>query len=195
MREGTAALIHRADYQQPAYWIRKVELTFDLDPAKTIVGSKLQIERNHAVPHGPLRLHGEELCRKARSRLGTRRKMKNQSVQALLEDIRLVSEQNYEIVEAVRALVQKTFETTSEEIKYGGILFRSGVQFGGVFAYKTHVTVEFRNGAKITDTFGFLEGSGKGRRHVKLMSVDQIKDKKLAQYLSLALQASKQDDS
>ena len=121
--------------------------------------------------------------------------MKNQSVQALLEDIRLVSEQNYEIVQAVRALVQKTFETTSEEVKYGGILFRSGVQFGGVFAYKTHVTVEFGNGAKITDTFGFLEGSGKGRRHVKLMSVDQIKDKKLAQYLSLALQASKQDDS
>jgi hypothetical protein len=31
--------------------------------------------------------------------------MKNQSVQALLEDIRLVSEQNHEIVEAVRALV------------------------------------------------------------------------------------------
>jgi len=79
--------------------------------------------------------------------------MKNKSVQALLEDIRLVSEQNYEIVEAVRALVQKTFETTLEEVKYGGILFRSGVQFGG------------------------------------------IKDKKLAQYLSLALQASKQDDS
>ena len=121
--------------------------------------------------------------------------MKNKSVQALLEDIRLVSEQNYEIVEAVRALVQKTFETTLEEVKYGGILFRSGVQFGGVLAYKTHVTVEFRNSAKITDIFGFLEGSGKGRRHVKLMSVAQIKDKKLAQYLSLALQASKQDDS
>ena len=46
------------------------------------------------------------LCRKARSRLGTRRKMKNQSVQALLEDIRLVSEQNYEIVEAVRAFTE-----------------------------------------------------------------------------------------
>jgi hypothetical protein len=121
--------------------------------------------------------------------------MKNQSVQTLLEDIRLVSEQNYEIVEAVRALVQKTFETTLEEVKYGGILFRSGVQFGGVFAYKTHVTVEFGNGAKIIDTFGFLEGSGKGRRHVKLLSVAQIKDKKLAQYLPLALQASKQEDS
>ena len=121
--------------------------------------------------------------------------MTKKSVQALLEDIRLVSEQNYEIVEAVRALVQKTLEKTSEEVKYGGILFTSGVQFGGVFAYKAHVTVEFGSGAKITDTFGFLEGTGKGRRHVKLMSVAQIKDKKLAQYLSLALHASKEDDS
>jgi aminopeptidase N len=62
MREGTAApLIHRADYVQPAFWIRKVDLTFDLDPAKTLVTSKMQVERNTAVPHGPLRLHGEEL--------------------------------------------------------------------------------------------------------------------------------------
>jgi hypothetical protein len=125
----------------------------------------------------------------------TIRKMTKKSVQALLEDIRLVSEQNYEIVEAVRALVKKTFETTSEDVKYGGILFTSGVQFAGVFAYKAHVTVEFGSGSKITDTFGLLEGAGKGRRHLKLMSVAQIKDKKLAQYLSLALQVSKQHDA
>ena len=61
MREGTATLIQRLDYQQPAYWIRTVDLTFDLDPAKTLVTSKMQVERNRAVPHGPLRLHGEEL--------------------------------------------------------------------------------------------------------------------------------------
>ena len=121
--------------------------------------------------------------------------MTKKSVQALLEDIRLVSEQNYQIVEAVRALVQKTFETLSEEVKYGGILFTSGVQFGGVFAYKAHVTVEFGNGAKIPDTFGFLEGVGKGRRHIKLLTVAQIKEKKLAEYLPLALQAAKQGDS
>ncbi len=61
MREGTTALIRREDYVAPAYWIRTVDLTFDLDPAKTLVTSKMQIERNAAVPHGPLRLHGEEL--------------------------------------------------------------------------------------------------------------------------------------
>jgi hypothetical protein len=121
--------------------------------------------------------------------------MTKKSIQALLEDVRLMSEQNYEIVAVVRALVKKTFETTSEEVKYGGILLTSGVQFGGVFAYKAHVTVEFGNGAKINDPFGYLEGTGKGRRHIKLMSVSQIKDKNLAQYLWLALEAAKQDDS
>jgi len=61
MREGTAPLIQRAEYAQPAYWIRTVDLTFDLDPAKTVVGSKMRVERNAAVAHGPLALHGEEL--------------------------------------------------------------------------------------------------------------------------------------
>jgi aminopeptidase N len=61
MREGTAALIRREDYVAPAYWIRTVDLSFDLDPAKTLVTSKMKVERNAAVPHGPLRLHGEEL--------------------------------------------------------------------------------------------------------------------------------------
>ncbi|WP_395701245.1 aminopeptidase N [Aquabacterium sp.] len=62
MREGPATVIRREDYQAPAYWIRQVELTFDLDPLKTIVTSKLAIERNaEAQPGQPLVLHGDEL--------------------------------------------------------------------------------------------------------------------------------------
>ncbi len=62
MREGLAAVIRREDYAAPAFWIRSVDLTFDLDPAKTIVASKLAIERNaDAAPGQPLRLHGEDL--------------------------------------------------------------------------------------------------------------------------------------
>jgi len=62
MREGTAPLVRRQDYQAPAYWIRSAELTFDLDPAKTIVASKLAIVRNTDHASGaPLVLHGEGL--------------------------------------------------------------------------------------------------------------------------------------
>jgi hypothetical protein len=116
--------------------------------------------------------------------------MATKSVQSLVEDIRLLNETNYGIVEAVRVLVKKTFKPISEEVKYGGILFSSGVQFCGVFAYKEHVSVEFGSGAKIKDDIGHLEGSGKGRRHVKLKSEAEIKSKKLAQYLVLAHRAA-----
>jgi aminopeptidase N len=61
MREGQAQLIRREDYSAPAFWIRTVDLSFDLDPVKTLVTSKMQIERNSAVAHTALRLHGEEL--------------------------------------------------------------------------------------------------------------------------------------
>jgi hypothetical protein len=116
--------------------------------------------------------------------------MATRSIQTLVEDIRLVSETNYAIVESVRALVSKKFKPTSEEVKYGGILFSSGVQFCGVFAYKEHVSVEFGSGAKIKDEFGYLEGSGKGRRHLKLKSEADIRSKKLAEYLLLAHRAA-----
>ena len=62
MREGPATVIRREDYAAPAYWIRSAELTFDLDPAKTIVASKLAIERHaDAAPGQPLKLHGDGL--------------------------------------------------------------------------------------------------------------------------------------
>jgi len=61
MREGPATVVRREDYAPPAYWIRSIELSFDLDPAKTLVGSRLRIERNPAVPAEALRLQGEGL--------------------------------------------------------------------------------------------------------------------------------------
>jgi hypothetical protein len=118
--------------------------------------------------------------------------MATRSVASLLDDMGLLGGDQRLIAEAVRALVHKTLPAVTEEVKYGGILFASaGVQFGGVFAYKEHVTVEFSKGAAINDSRGFLEGAGKGRRHLKLRAVDDIKARQLAQYLPLALAAAR----
>jgi len=116
--------------------------------------------------------------------------MATKTVQELLGDIRLLGDEQYSLVESVRALVKKTIPSVSEEVKYDGILFASGVPFCGVFAYRQHVSVEFANGAKISDVLGHLEGSGKGRRHIKLHSAEDIKAKDLAHYLPLALEAA-----
>ncbi|MCD6077913.1 MAG: pepN [Ramlibacter sp.] len=61
MREGQSKVIHRADYQPPAFWIDTVELCFDLDPAKTRVLNRMRLRRNPDVAPQPLRLDGEEL--------------------------------------------------------------------------------------------------------------------------------------
>ena len=61
LREGQASTIYRADYQAPAWWIETVDLTFDLDPAKTRVLNKMRIRRNPDVPVQALRLDGDEL--------------------------------------------------------------------------------------------------------------------------------------
>ncbi|MCY7316793.1 MAG: aminopeptidase N [Rubrivivax sp.] len=61
MRQASTTLVHREAYTAPAFFIRRVELSFDLDAAKTLVTSRLHIERNSGQPRQPLRLHGEAL--------------------------------------------------------------------------------------------------------------------------------------
>jgi aminopeptidase N len=61
LREGQATVIRREDYVAPAFWIETVDLTFDLDPAKTRVLNKMKLRRNGEVSAQPLKLDGEEL--------------------------------------------------------------------------------------------------------------------------------------
>jgi aminopeptidase N len=59
--QGPATVVNRADYCAPAYWIDTVELTFDLDPAKTRVLNKMHLRRNPTVEATALKLNGEDL--------------------------------------------------------------------------------------------------------------------------------------
>ena len=61
MREGHTAVTRRQDYAPPAFWIDSVELTLDLDPAKTRVLNKMRVRRNPDVPAQPLKLDGDDL--------------------------------------------------------------------------------------------------------------------------------------
>ena len=60
-REGSTPVVQRADYTAPAFWIDSVDLTFDLDPAKTRVLNKMVLRRNPDVAAQALRLDGEDL--------------------------------------------------------------------------------------------------------------------------------------
>ncbi len=61
MRTETPPTILRSDYRPLAWTVTQVELHFVLDPAATLVTSKLTLVRNPAAPAGPLVLLGDEL--------------------------------------------------------------------------------------------------------------------------------------
>ena len=61
MLEGQPTAIRREAYAAPAFWIDTVDLTFDLDPTRTRVLSKMRLRRNPDVAAQPLRLDGEDL--------------------------------------------------------------------------------------------------------------------------------------
>jgi len=56
-----AAVIRREAYAAPAYLIDTVDLTFDLDPAKTRVLNKMSLRRNPDVAAQALKLDGEDI--------------------------------------------------------------------------------------------------------------------------------------
>ena len=116
-------------------------------------------------------------------------------ISRLLEDIRLLDAGHFELVQALRGVILDLNPSISEEVKYGGLLFSLGKPFCGVFSYTKHVSLEFGAGASLPDAFKVLEGEGKFRRHIKLMSAQDISGKHVRDYLVLALEACKQSNA
>jgi hypothetical protein len=114
----------------------------------------------------------------------------DERISRLLEDIRLLDQGRFELVQALRALILGLSPSVTEEVKYGGFLFSAGKSFCGVFSYAKHVSVEFSAGAALPDKFKVLEGEGKFRRHIKLAGLDEVAAKHVSEYLALALAAA-----
>ena len=116
--------------------------------------------------------------------------MPTDRISRLLEDIRLLDPERFELVQALRKIILGLDSSISEEVKYGGILFSAEMPFCGIFSYTKHVSLEFVAGTSLPDKFKVLEGKGKLRRHIKLSFSQDIAGKHVVEYLLLALKAS-----
>ena len=111
------------------------------------------------------------------------KKSKDKKVQNFLNDIRILNDDKFSILQKLRGMVIQQFPEVGERIMYGGIMFSLEEDFGGVFVYKKHISFEFGNGATMKDPKGLLEGSGKLRRHLKFSSLSDINDKDVVFFL------------
>ena len=74
---------------------------------------------------------------------------------------------------------------------YGGIVFETepgthGTLVCGHFIYKNHVSLEFGQGAQLSDPDKVLEGKGEYRRHIKLRGPQDIREKSVRSYIEQA---------
>lgn len=111
-------------------------------------------------------------------------------VAQLLEDLRAHDADRYALVQTLREAALDIDASVTEEVKYCGILFSAARPFCGIFTYTKHVSLEFSEGAALPDPHGVLEGQGKGRRHIKLATVQDMAAKHVAGYLKHAFQAA-----
>lgn len=115
--------------------------------------------------------------------------MTAEKVEKLLEDIRAVSEERYQVAQGLRDVVLSVSPDVFEEVKYGGFLFSADSPFCGVFSYAHHVSLELSEGARLADPHQVLEGSGKHRRHIKLRATTDVEGKHVREYVESAFAA------
>lgn len=115
-------------------------------------------------------------------------KSKNEKVQNFLDEILIIDAEKHNFLIEMRDIIFNIYPETNERIMYGGIMFSlNSEDFGGLFVRKNHISFEFSKGFEMKDPNRFLEGSGKFRRHLKIRSKEDIKNKEIAFFVKQAL--------
>lgn len=115
------------------------------------------------------------------------KKSKNEQVQKFLEEMMMLNDEQFNILQKLREIVFKIYPKTKERMMYGGIMFSLEDDFGGIFVRKKHVSFEFGNGYTMNDPEKLLEGNGKFRRHLKIKSLSDLKEKKVEFFVKQAV--------
>ncbi len=116
--------------------------------------------------------------------MATRSKDKN--VQDFLDQVRELNLEKSKMMQKLRKIVFAQYPKVSERMMYGGIMFTTGHDIGGIFVRKYHISFEFGDGVSMNDPDKHLEGKGEFRRHLKLRSMNDIKDKDVAGFVEQA---------
>lgn len=105
--------------------------------------------------------------------------------QEVTEYINSASDDQKQIMEAVRLLVHRHVPGVTEEFKWGRPIFRLENEFAYLQANKSHINLGFYLGfEKLNDPERLLEGTGKSMRHIKLRKMEDIdSNKRLAEWL------------
>jgi hypothetical protein len=110
--------------------------------------------------------------------------MTDPAIARLLDTIGTKSPSLHAVVETLRLLVRQHAPEAKEQIKYGGFFYSRDQPVCGIYAYKSHVSLEFSRGVEFDD--GGLLGDGDYRRHLKFTDPSEINAKRVGRYIAEA---------
>ena len=97
------------------------------------------------------------------------------------------------VAEAVRALLKKTVKGSSESVNPWKIpTLESNGPMCMLMVGKKHVTFGFLRGTSLPDPEKRLEGTGKNLRHVKLRTLEDVRNPALTKLVVTAMKLNKQ---
>jgi len=116
------------------------------------------------------------------------KKSENEEVQKFLNEIKMIDAEKSDILIEIRQIIFNFFPKTDERIMYGGIVFfLNDEMFSGLFLNKKHVTLEFSKGFLMEDPNSHLEGKGKYRRHLKIVTNEDILSREVSSFVKQAV--------
>jgi len=91
------------------------------------------------------------------------------------------------VVSTIRQIIRKTAPKAAEAVKWAQPVYEANGPFCYIRAFKSHVTFGFWRGVDLPDPLGLLEGDGDRMRHVKLITVKDIRKKALQDFIKEAV--------
>jgi hypothetical protein len=95
-----------------------------------------------------------------------------------------LDEKKERIVMQVERLATKICPECAREIKWNALCyFKGGRPFVGILPYSKYTQVIFDRGSELKDPKGLLEGKGKLMKHIKIFDIEDLQNKKVADYI------------
>jgi len=88
-----------------------------------------------------------------------------------------------EILTTLRALIEKSVPNATEHFKWSQPVYETKKGFCYLKSTKKHVNLGFMNFGKIDDPENLLEGTGKSMRHIKIRSMEDIREEVFGEML------------
>lgn len=88
---------------------------------------------------------------------------------------------------AILDLIREAAPDAEETFKWNMPVFVQNGLLCSITAFKDHINLGFYKGAELTDPEGLLEGTGKGVRHVKVYSNEDIRPAQFRKWIQEAV--------